>query len=325
LPLFFKAVEPDVGDAVVIPFLEAEAKRIAQERDESASAAEQPKEWAAREVKGTLGDNERRQRLSAHHQRTSTAPAWLQWGDAQLVADAEGTPDELAQRTRPRVLAAFDNGGPYLVERKIGRGDVLFVSSGTFSSWNTLHSTNAVLIFDRILRSMLERTLPQRNLATSEQITLPVTERAAVYDLTRPDGSSERLAVDALGADTYGISIRNATARGIYKITALKENSSAQSDSSAGQPTTTKLWETTLAANGPSRESEPAVIDEAVLRDRVGQASYRWVGRNDAITLEGSLIRGQNLWKWLIALVLLGLLAELAILARPIVAREAAA
>ena len=67
------------------------------------------------------------------------------------------------------------------------------------------------------------------------------------------------------------------------------------------------------------------MIDEAALSDRLGQASYRWVGRNDPISLEGSLIRGQNLWKWLIALVMLGLLAELAILARPVVARETAA
>jgi len=67
------------------------------------------------------------------------------------------------------------------------------------------------------------------------------------------------------------------------------------------------------------------VIDEAALSDRLGQASYRWVGRNDPITLEGSLIRGQNLWKWLIALVLLGLLTELAILGRPAIVRETAA
>jgi len=325
LPLFFKAVEADVSDAVTRPLVEAEAKRIAQQREESASADAQLKDWAARESRGSLTDAERQERLTAQQQRTATEPAWLLWADPQAAPDAELSPAELAQRTRPRVLAAFDNGAAYLIERKIGRGEVLFVSSGTFSPWNTLHTTNAMLIFDRILRSMLERTLPQRNLATSQQITLPVAQRGAAYDLTRPDGSSERLSVDALGADVYGISIRNATDRGVYKVTALKESQTTEGESTTGQPATTKLWETTLAVNGPSRESEPAVLDEAGLSDRMGRASYRWVGRSDPITLEGSLIRGQNLWKWLIALVLLGLLAELTILARPIVAREAPA
>jgi hypothetical protein len=170
---------------------------------------------------------------------------------------------------------------------------------------------------------MLERTLPERNLPTSEQITLPVAERGALYDLTRPDGSSERLTVDALGADAYGVAIRGATQRGIYKVTALKESASSEGESTSGQPATTRLWETTLAVNGPARESEPAVLDAVALQERMGAASYRWIGRSDPITLEGSLIRGQNLWKWLIALVLLGLLAELTILARPIAAREA--
>ena len=54
----------------------------------------------------------------------------------------------------PSVLARFDleDRPPFLVSRKIGRGEVIFCSSGLLSSWNTLPKTNAVLIFDRILR-----------------------------------------------------------------------------------------------------------------------------------------------------------------------------
>ncbi len=99
-----------------------------------------------------------------------------------------------------------------------------------------------------------------------------------------------------------------------------KETSSAENE---GAPA--KLWEVKLAVNGPARESELAVIDAASLKDRMGDANYRWVGPGEQISLEGAQVRFQDLWKWLILLVLIGFLIEMAILARPVLARERAA
>ncbi len=128
------------------------------------------------------------------------------------------------------------------------------------------------------------------------------------------------LQVDALGADLYGVTLNNLTARGIYTVTAVKGDVSAESE-----PAAAKLWEVNVAVNGPPRESELATIDPLTLKERMGDANYRWVGPGEQISLEGAQVRFQDLWKWLILLVLAGLLAEMLILARPVLARERAA
>src|SRR5690606_16417033 len=99
--------------------------------------------------------------------RSRTGPASP--GDA-IDADAESNtlstrPDHL-DSWQPRVHARFSNGLPFLVERRIGEGRVVLVASGVFSSpsgqgWNTLPLTDAMLVFDRLLRSMIESTLLQ--------------------------------------------------------------------------------------------------------------------------------------------------------------------
>jgi hypothetical protein len=324
LPVFFKAVEADASDEVLKPMLIAEARRIEEERALVSKGGDERRKWTEMEAKGTMTDEDRRTRDREQLELASVQPNWLLWASQQQnVASADQADRkslDLAEQTKPRVLARFDNGVPFLVERKIGRGEVLFVSTGAMSSWNTLPKTNTILLFDRILRGMLERTLPQRNLASVEQITLPVSDRNASYNLTRPDGSQEPLAVDALGADVYGVSVRNATSRGVYKVTALKPDPSAEHEGLEG-----KLWEIPLAVNGAARESDLTLLDESSLQQRMPEAKYRWIGRGERISLEGSQVRGQNLWKWLVLLVLVCLLAELAVLARPLLAKERAA
>ena len=81
----------------------------------------------------------------------------------------------LCAARQPQVLARFegDQHPPYLVSRQIGRGEVIFAASGLASSWNTLSTTNAVVVFDRILRSQMQATLPVRNFAARERLVLP--------------------------------------------------------------------------------------------------------------------------------------------------------
>lgn len=198
------------------------------------------------------------------------------------------------------------------------------MTTGVLSNWNTLPKDRAVFIYDRLLRSMLARTLPDRNLNSPEQVTIPVLDRNGMYTLKRPEAAEgaapEVLQVDALGADVYGVTLGNLTSRGIYTVTAVKGDVSAENENAA-----VKLWEVNLAVNGPARESELATIDPISLKDRMGDANYRYVGPGEQISLEGAQVRFQDLWKWLILLVLIGLLAEMLILARPILARERAA
>jgi hypothetical protein len=319
-PYFFKAVAADVSPPVLKELQQAETQRITAAREFLAAADQRLKSWSEREAQGPLGDADLQQKAQDEAHRNEVAPHWLLWSEGPREYRPDESPDKQAAQSAPRVLAAFTKDRlPFLVERNIGRGQVLFVSSGLYSEWNDLTKTNAALVFDRILRSMLEQTLPQRNLESIEQVTLPVDsgDRRVEYTLTRPSGVRESLAVDALGADAYGVTIRNVTQSGNYLVAANRTGESASDTSD------TKLWEIPLAVNGPERESHLQSLDAAGLRERLGAANYRWIERDEAISLEGAQISGQNLWRWLLLLVLAGLLAELLILAWPTLNRIA--
>src|SRR5690606_17416492 len=125
----------------------------------------------------------------------------------------------MASRSQPRVLARFDDPSatPYLIERRIGHGSVLFAASGLLPEWNTLATTNAVLVFDRILRSMIRTTLPSRNFATADRVALPLptADRDVRPVLLRPgDGEPpEQLDVGFVGREQLGVSIEQPLTR----------------------------------------------------------------------------------------------------------------
>ncbi len=321
-PVFFKAIESDMSEETLATQVAAEVKRIESDREFLAEAREKMTKWSEKEARGLLTEEDRGNRNDLEDKLATVDPTWLLWPERK-AQENDAKSSVLAERTRPRTLAEFDNKVPFLVERAIGQGRVLLVTSGVFSNWNTLPKDKAVVIYDRLLRGMLARTLPERNLDSAEQITIPVVDRNGIYTLKRPDApegqSPEVLQVDALGADVYGVTVNNLTARGIYTVTAAKGDVSAENEGAAA-----KLWELNLAVNGPPRESELAVIDQATLKDRMGDANYRWVGPGEQINLEGAQVRFQDLWKWLILLVLVGLLVEMFILARPMLTRERA-
>ncbi|MHB1036403.1 MAG: BatA domain-containing protein [Pirellulales bacterium] len=313
LPDFFKAVKVDLGDKVLAAMVAAEAGRIEAARQFLAEDDARRAESSKLQASGKPDNAQRQATAGDAARRAEIEPSWLVWSQPPATEEATAKPADLAERSRPRQLAAYTNGAAFMVERAIGRGRVLFVSSGVLSSWNTLTKTNAVLMFDRIFRAMLERTLPERNLTTVEQIALPIdpSDRRARYALSVPGGNQEPLSVDALGADVYGITVHNAVQRGIYRVTAYRsENGDPDARDS-------KLWEIPLAVNGPERESELAPLGPAAVGERMGQANYRWIARGEPIRLEGAQIRGQNLWLWLIASVLACLLVELVLVGRP--------
>jgi hypothetical protein len=217
------------------------------------------------------------------------------------------------------VLARFTNQVPFLIERDIGRGRVVWIATGVFRDWNTLTSTDAVVIFDRILRDLLERTLPQRNLASTGQMAFPIPSelRGARFTLTDPGGREEMLSVDALGSERYGVLIGSLARRGIWRLVARTARESSPAGAEA------KALDAALAANGPAEESELRFLDEASLRERLPEAEYRWIGAGDSIRLTSGPASARDLWKWLMAAVLVGLLAESAILAWPLAQKAA--
>lgn len=236
---------------------------------------------------------------------TQEKPDWLRWASASTGGAAAGT-------GIPRVLASFSNRLPFLVEQRIGKGYVLLATSGVSSQWNNLPRTNAILMFDRLLRRMIGRTLPRRNFDTFEQFELPVaaSERRAeilLENSSRPIGT---LPVDALGADRYGVTMRNLNRRGLYRVIAEQSAGDA-----AGHIAKQRVWEVPFAVNGPALESELSPVEADALRQGAGATPIHWGSAAEPIRLEGADVRGQNLWRALLWGTLIVLSAETVCLA----------
>jgi hypothetical protein len=232
--------------------------------------------------------------------------------------------EELARESRPQLLARFNNGKPYLVGRDLGRGRVVFSTSSVMDDWNTVAKMDTVAIFDRVLRGMLGSTLPQRNFAAQDRISLPVDASISgwSFELKRPKVGEtpplvEEMRAGYLDAQTRGLTINDALYQGIYTVTAIEPGESTD------VTVTRQKREMPLAVNlydfEGTAESDLTPVDRAKFNERTAgqEIPISWVAPGDRISLAGATIRGQDTWKWLVFAVLLFLAAEILILAWP--------
>ncbi|HEY5313103.1 MAG TPA: hypothetical protein VIK18_11315, partial [Pirellulales bacterium] len=294
-PIFFQAIAADTRPEALAPWLTAEARRAAARQLEKAGETSSAKQKQPAPVQ--------------------PAADWLLWTPSISSPESDAASADSRQAleaVRPRTLASFTNGRPALVERKIGRGRVLLFTSGISSDWNTLATTSAVILFDRICRSLLEETLPRRTIHSLERLSLAVDpqQRRNRFTLLRPHGPAEPLSIDALGGDAYGITLGGLSERGIYRVACYRPDT----DSDDVQA---KVWEVPVAVNGPAIEGDLRTLDRQALAERIGSTGYRWVAQADAIDVNGARVRGQDSWRWLMGAVLVGLCIELGLLARP--------
>ena len=140
---------------------------------------------------------------------------------------------ELAERSRPKVELRYDNQVPFIVQRDIGRGRVIMLTSGFFSDWNDMPRKNAVWLVDRILRSRIESTLPERNVDTSAApvlVNVQPSQRNEPFVLIRPSGNGKEieqpLEVERRGSDNFAVAVSDFAQRGVYRI-AIHEPESA--------------------------------------------------------------------------------------------------
>jgi hypothetical protein len=325
-PLFFKAVEADVSEELLDALVEAEANRLREQFAFLAEAETRQDQWAKLEAGGQLSESDRAARQENDQQYRQIRPQWLLFArDGSDIYDEQlsDVPAQrgqqlrtLAARTRFRVLAEFDNGLPFLVERSIGKGRVLLVTSGVLPEWNTLAKTYAMAVFDRVLRSMIQSTLPQHNFPAVESIEYPVgDDRDVHFALYRPGRELDAESVDAgfVGAEKRAVTIRNALSRGVYRLNAyLPENGNP-----GGEQQKLK-WQAEFAVHGTPTESDLAPLRRKEFEDRQLGERLRWVGPGETISMAGSQIRGQNWWKYLVLAVIAILLVELVMLAWPV-------
>jgi hypothetical protein len=317
-PLFFKAVKSDAAPETLAAIGTADIRRREEEAEERRELAAEVERLGALESTGKITPADAARRNDARARLAALSPVWLTW---RTDAGAEeGSDFQTPERVRPRVLAAFDNGQPFLVSRAIGRGSVLFVASGLLSPWNTLPRTNAMLLFDRLLREMLSATLPARTIDTVDVLPLPLSprDRHATIRLKRPDGREETLTVEALGGDAYGVTLRDLVERGLYTVTATKGDPAGGGAQTDRPSRAAAEWQLSIAADGPARESQPQVLDAASFATVSEKTEgFRWVGPEQPINVDGARVTGQGAWWWLLCGSLACLLGEGVVLAAP--------
>ncbi|MEO1996745.1 MAG: hypothetical protein ABGZ17_15885, partial [Planctomycetaceae bacterium] len=315
-PLFFKAVVAETDESVIDAMGQAETLRLEAERDFLAAAERRASQWDQLQKQGLIGPQQKAERQADQQKLQSVDPRWLLWKRENLVELNALEIDERVQRSRPRTLARFTGAGhPFLIERRIGHGLVILMTTSVYSDWNNLPGTQAVALFDRILRGLLEETLPRRTFETGQTMTLPVDpSQRFKFSLERPGGGSATIPVDALGADAFGIIVGDAMRSGVYRVVARKPD--PQRPTQPGE----KMKEIPLAANGSPRESQLKSIDAEGFRQRFPAANCTWIAAGEQIKLEGTQVSGREMWKFLIQLVMVALLVEMLVLAWPALA-----
>ncbi len=332
-PTFFKAVVPIENAQSTEKLIASETKRIEAERQQLAAIDARIQALSEKELRGRLDAADRAALEQAQRQRDDIVPNWLLFGSGRDASDAERSPAEQADRSKPSVTLRYDNRIPFLVEREIGRGRVLFFTTGFLSSWNDFPGRNAIWLMDRILRSRIESTLPERNVDTaSKPVVVPVAaaDRNEAFFLRRPNGKEELLEVERTGREEFGVLVRDFAQRGLYRVAKRRGEVATRPSGDVSPPkgATPTQHEELIAANGPADESRLASIDEAGVAaklkgpDATASTHFRWVARGEPISLSGAEVWGQDSWWWLVLAVLSCLFVELAVLAWPAVSRQ---
>jgi hypothetical protein len=284
----------------------------------------------SKQVSGNLTDAERQALLAEESRLRSLTPNWLIWAAAENGdTPTETLPDDPAERARrietvalaksPQILARFDLPGrpPFLVSRQMGRGEIMFCSTGLLSSWNTLPKTNAVLIFDRILRAMTQSTLPRRNFPATPRLSLslPPQEQNLLVTLARPGQKlgDEPLDVGYINPEQRGVTLTALLQRGVYHVRGARPSLSSNSAVAPDKP----VWDVPLVVSGPAEESDLTPLRRDQYDELAAGGNLRWVGVADEISLAGVAIRGQTSWWWLVLTALALLLLEMTVLAWP--------
>lgn len=316
---FFKAIQADLAPATLSDLREADAKRLTEEQTFLA-------EYAARrlreESRSTNSPAEAAQKEEWERRYRELEPGWWLWRSALPLVDRSIAPAVLAERRQPHALAMFKGlDVPFVVDRRIGAGRVVLISTGVTSDWNLMRASGAMYVFHRIISGLIEETLPVRNYTAGARIIVPVPRQTDVkYVLNRPAGRPETLTIEALTADVSGVQIRSPLIGGAYRIVA--EQTNRQDDEIAPK---SKLDEWLFAVNGPNSESDLTRITPEELSRTIDRDDVRILGVNEAIDLAGGSRRGQGLWHACLLGVLFALLGEMALLSWPTLARKEAA
>lgn len=178
---------------------------------------------------------------------------------------------KLAPGSPSRVALKFSSGDPAIIERPVGRGRSVLLTTSADVSWSTwaVHPTFPPMIHETV-RYAAEGRWHQRQHLVGEPLSRTLTGREAGIKVTikLPDGSEQSLPPVG-GENRADVTFAGTAHPGIYDLTletppdasAGPASSSASSEKAAGG-----VRHELYAVNVDSRESDLEMVDEKVLR-----------------------------------------------------------
>jgi hypothetical protein len=212
-----------------------------------------------------------------------------------LVLDAYGA----------KVLSRFSSGHQALLEKDIGKGKSVLVTSSADMRWNRLprKSIFPPLVHQIVKRLCAERVASERNVLVDKQLTHHVGNEVKKAELVSPDGSKRELTISKVSDGQERIVSFTPDRPGVYEI-----------DCGTAKPK--------YAAGLDGREPDLTHLDMQLWLAKVKPLpGERVQGSGGASLLARSTAREraegqQRIWAYLIGLVLLALGLEMIVAAR---------
>lgn len=336
---FFRYVEADVSPATLTALFEADVERLTRLRGSAEGPAGNPAANGGEPPNSSAAVGSANATAVAGGASTVEPPRWWLWRSTMTRPIVGQSVADQARAAQPRVLARFSSqaGAPYLVQRRIGDGQVLLLTSGLSSNWNLLRSSPAIFFLHRLVSDLVSDTLPPRNHRVGERVVLPASRRDDWrYVLQSPTGDREPISVEAIGPDRYGVLLRHLVRAGRYVVEAERIHRSgaaaslrdevvspqvpadlagpeAETSNGSGRSIAER---TELAIAAAPAESDLTALSDAAAQQLLGTRAAL-IGPTDSIPIAGGARRGQSLWKTFALAALVCLLAEMLLLAWP--------
>ncbi|MBA2113736.1 BatA domain-containing protein [Bremerella alba] len=241
---------------------------------------------------------------------------WLSWTPpVSTIERPDDQSDSPTASIPATTIAQFDNGIEFVIERHVGSGRIVFFSSGVSSQWSTLPSTNAVLIFDRVLRNQLASTFQRYNFDVGETALLPIPPGVgdSSIQLIAPDSGIVRsVSPRFLNEETRGVLIDNLDSAGVYWLSD-GEPSGTPGDAAEGR----SQFRIPISGTPTAWESQLTRLDEEQFAGLNLPPQYRWQDSSEVVGGSGLPMSGHAWWQWLIGLVIVLLIVEMTVAAMP--------
>jgi uncharacterized membrane protein len=210
-----------------------------------------------------------------------------------------------------KVLAKFDDGSPYLLERRYGRGRTLLFTSSCDLKWTNLPLKPAFLpLLHRLAFYMTGGADDTYALMVGEKI-VERAEGGAENRVTLLDPAGARLLLvpESEGEDDEGsafVSFEDTSQAGVYSLT--------MPDAAGGQGSEKRYF----AVNVDTEESDLSVLEEKTIKRLIRWEEFRYLRAEEGeVGNIEEVRRGKEIWRFLVVAVVCFLVVE-SLLARQI-------